>query len=202
MAVYSFDLEGRFREIAHRSISTGGELTEQTILETAVSYVTDDYLPALFNEHHGIPAWSKPKYREGNALLDTNELASSWVGNVSGANAEVGSDCPYVGTQSEGATIKAKNKSGLLWIPNRAVLGPSEARAMTTKEAIAKFKLHRRGRTLQDKKGTVYYFGTPQVTIPPRPIMAGIPNPVFDEGMGMTMRALIAAAWDDTSATA
>jgi phage gpG-like protein len=77
VAVYSFDLEGRFREIAHRSISTGGELTEQTILETAVSYVTDDYLPALFNEHHGIPAWSKPKYREGNALLDTNELASS-----------------------------------------------------------------------------------------------------------------------------
>lgn len=203
MAVYKFTLEGNFDERATQAMA---RLAPEKVLGVAVDYVQDDYLPALFYEHHGIPAWAPPKLRPGPPLVDSGDLATHWVSQITGDTAEIGSTTPYAHIHSEGKEIHATNASGLMWIPNPKVFGNSQRRVMTVADAIKKFGIFRpylkgekkggkRQRRFIDKNGDVYFFGVASVKIDPRPIIAGIPNPIFEEGMGFTLRAVMEDAW-------
>lgn len=220
---YKLSMTQNFKAISSQALPL---FAAEKALLLSSRWIRHTYIPDLFYRKHGVPAWKKPKYRPGQPLTDTARLANSFDSRVASATSiEIFSKLVYAGIQSTGGVIKAKNKSGLLWIPNGDVFGNSERRLIGPKDIHGLFRPRGKGgkrlpilclrvgggnlfgikkRFRGDKKKNandqgliIYFFGTPSVKIPPRPIFSGggVPNGYFSEGLERILGHFMRRVW-------
>lgn len=127
------------RKVVQKMADAASPAGRQRLLQAGGRHMVSEEIPTIFAE--GGPGWPPPKYRSGQALMDTGKLRDSISFRTTDRTLIVGTHTVYGGIHQRGGTITPGPGKKFLAIPLSPPLTVSERRAGNPRAFPAAFVL-------------------------------------------------------------